>query len=163
MSNPEAPATPPSSFILHPSSFILSTYALRAAVLVALLAAGWYSGSMMRTRRQAAWPPRSSRVRVLTTIFPLYDFARQIGDSNVDVRNLLPPGVDPHEYALSPRDVETVANADLLIANGSGLDSFMTAALEHSGASRLRLVDCTTALVSNGDAGSPPDPHIWLD
>src|SRR5262245_23695117 len=80
------------------------TWLARGGVLLILLIVGWSAGSAMRSRHSQDWPPRDKRVRVLTTIFPIFDFARQVGGENVVVRNLLPPGVDPHEFALSPRD-----------------------------------------------------------
>src|SRR5438132_754276 len=105
----------------------------RVAVLVALLLAGWAAGSALHGRRFDPWSPRGGRIRVLTTIFPLYDFARTIGGPDVEVRNLLPPGVDPHEFALSPRDAELVAGADLIIANGAGIDDFILDAVRKAG------------------------------
>src|SRR5690349_4221298 len=102
------------------------TWLLRILLLTLLFSIGWGAGSALRSRRRADWTPNSGKLRVLTTIFPLYDFAREVGGDAVEVRNLLPPGVDPHEYALSPSDAALVSHADLLIANGRGMDEFLT-------------------------------------
>jgi ABC-type Zn uptake system ZnuABC Zn-binding protein ZnuA len=93
----------------------MSAWPLRGAVLALLLLLGWGVGSSLRGSRAQAWEPRSAksgqtpRLRVLCTIFPLYDFAREIGGDAVEVRCLLPPGVDPHEFALSPKDWTTLS------------------------------------------------------
>lgn len=149
-----------------------ATHIKRAILLFALLAAGWSAGKVLHARRAPGWSPRSGRIRVLTTILPLYDFARQVGGDNVEVRNLLPPGVDPHEFALSPSDVDLVAGADVLIANGAGLDDFITDALQKAEISSKPTVECAKGLpmLASAEKESPGehhhesgDPHLWLD
>jgi len=113
------------------------------------------------------WPREHTKLRVLTTIFPIYDFARTVGGDNVTVRNLLPPGVDPHEFALSPRDVELAAGADIILANGAGLDDFIGDALRKAGIPEskvTRLADGLPLLAGGTDHDHPSgDPHVWLD
>jgi ABC-type Zn uptake system ZnuABC Zn-binding protein ZnuA len=146
-------------------------WALRGGTLLVLLALGWSVGALLRAPRLAGWPPRDRRIRVLTTILPLYDFAREIGGPVVEVRNLLPPGVDPHEFALSPRDIALVDRADVLIANGAGLDDFLTAALRKArlnpgrsivtASEGLPRIDMTGS--EHGHEHESGDPHLWLD
>src|SRR2546421_11914879 len=83
----------------------------RGVTLLLLLLAGWGAGSTLRGRHEQDWPADHKKLRVLTTIFPIYDFARSVGGDDVTVPNLLPPGVDPHEFALSPSDVRAAASA----------------------------------------------------
>jgi zinc transport system substrate-binding protein len=139
----------------------------RGGVLLVLLLAGWTAGSAMRGRHSQEWPPRDKRIRILTTIFPIYDFARQIGGEDAVVRNLLPPGVDPHEFALSPRDISLVAGADVILANGAGLDDFVGEAIQKAGISAARIVSLTGGLPmlnSHTERGTETgDPHMWLD
>ncbi len=156
-----------------------STWLLRGGVLLILLVTGWSVGSLLRGPKANAWPARSGRLRVLTTIFPLYDFTREVGGGDVEVRNLLPPGVDPHEFALSPRDVELIDRADLLVANGAGLDHFLTEAIRkadlHPG---RKPVVCSEGLPKlatgesdhealnskgHGEHQESGDPHLWVD
>ncbi len=139
----------------------------RGLTLLALLLAGWAAGSALRGPRMEAWPREHSKLRVLTTIFPIYDIARTVGGEDVVVRNLLPPGVDPHEFALSPRDVELAAGADTILANGAGLDEFIGEALRKAGVAEskvARLAEGLPLLEAGSDPGHPTgDPHVWLD
>lgn len=147
----------------------MPSWSLRLLLLVILFGAGWGAGSVLRAKRRPDWNPGTHKLRVLTTIFPLYDFAREVGGDSVEVRNLLPPGVDPHEYALSPSDVSLVAHADLLIANGRGLDDFLAEALRKAGASGRNPIYCAEGLpVLKSGSGDDHDhesgdPHLWLD
>jgi zinc transport system substrate-binding protein len=114
-----------------------------------------------------AWPREHNRLRVLTTIFPIYDLVRTVGGDDVSVRNLLPPGVDPHEFALSPRDVELAAGADVILANGAGLDDFIGDALRKAGVAEAKVTRLSDGLplIKPGvhNDHSTGDPHVWLD
>ena len=57
----------------------------------------------------------SARLSVMCSLFPVYDFARQISGTVADVSLLLPPGVEPHEYEPSPRDIKALNDADIFI------------------------------------------------
>ncbi|VVM04521.1 metal ABC transporter substrate-binding protein [Methylacidimicrobium tartarophylax] len=112
--------------------------------------------------------------RVLTTIAPLYSFVKSIAGETVELANLLPQNADPHDYVLSPGDARRIAQADLIIRNGLGLEFFLEKALAE--VDREKLLDASAGItplpqwVSPGSptggsrAGEmPPNPHVWLD
>jgi zinc transport system substrate-binding protein len=150
-----------------PNRSIPYAWLARGGVLLVLLLAGWAAGSALRSRHSQDWPARDKRIRVLSTIFPIYDFARQIGGEDVVVRNLLPPGVDPHEFALSPRDISLVAGADVILTNGAGLDDFIGDAISKAGVGNAKIISMTSGsslLNSRSEGGKETgDPHMWLD
>ncbi len=88
---------------------------------------------------------------VVAAFYPLAWAAEQIGGEETDVVNLTPPGAEPHDIELSPRDVDAVRDADLVVYVGSGFQS----AVEDAVAQR----DGASLDVSGGDR----DPHVWLD
>src|SRR4051812_17623522 len=93
-----------------------------AALAVAVLAA---CGSETQSGR--------GRLRVVATTTQLQDFAREIGGTRVQVKGLLGPGTDPHEYDPKPSDADAVAGADVVIANGAGLDHWLDGLLDNAG------------------------------
>ncbi len=117
----------------------------------------------------------AGRLQVLTTFVPLYSFTAAIAGADADVSNLLPAGADPHEYAFRPSDMERLANADVLVMNGLGLENWLTdAALKNSPQVRVitasegvavRTPDEAVALgePGGGENLGPQDPHVWLD
>lgn len=142
----------------------------RAVVCALLLALLWFGGTAISRSHTRPWPSQHRRLRVLTTIFPIFDFTREVAGDAVELRNLLPPGTDPHEFALSPSDIALVANADLIFANGAGLDDFVLEALRKAGVVRKPVYFLSDGLPlirgsephgvhSHGSA----DPHVWLD
>lgn len=62
---------------------------------------------------------------IVTTVFPAYDFAKQIGGDKVDVTLLLPPGVESHSYEPTPRDMVAISECDLLITVGGESEAWL--------------------------------------
>ncbi len=106
-----------------------------------------------------------SRLSVVAGFYPLAYAAERIGGEGVSVRNLTPAGAEPHDLELSPRDVEAVQAADVVLYLGGGFQPALEDAVE--GASGLA-VDLLKGLdLRHGPAeegnGQALDPHVWLD
>ncbi len=98
-----------------------------------------------------------TKLKVLTTIAPLYSFTKNITGDLADVDNLLPSGVGPHEYSFSPNDVKKITGADVLIKNGVNLESWLDKLIASAGKEKMTIVDTSAGVeVINND------PHIWL-
>lgn len=78
-------------------------------------------------------------VKVVTTIFPLADIIRQVGAEGVEVVNLLAAGASPHTYEPSVEQAKAVADADLVIFIGGGLDNWAVKLAE--GVPQVRLLE----------------------
>lgn len=125
-------------------------------------------------QKPAAGSARGAPVVAVETF--LADFCRQVAGDRLEVRSIVPPGVDPHEYEPTPRDVAAVAGARIIVENGAGLESFMAKLLSSVGGDRP-VVEASAGLVSRtgregevlegGAIATGPsmeaDPHFWLD
>ena len=90
-------------------------------------------------------PKDQKKLRIVTTIFPQYDFVRQIAGDNVSLTMLLKPGEETHSYEPTPQDIIAIQNADLFIYVGGENDEWVEDILESpemEDVKRLRLVDC---------------------
>jgi zinc transport system substrate-binding protein len=106
--------------------------AISRPVLVLLAALGiLVVVSMLPTQRagsKSATRPEGTRLSVACTFLPMYVFTRNVvGDTpGVQVELLVAAGVGcPHDYAVRPRDRKLAADADVIVANGLGLDAFV--------------------------------------
>lgn len=70
------------------------------------------------------------KLQIVTTIFPPYDFARQIGGEAVEVTMLLKPGMESHSYEPTPVDIMTIMNSDIFIYAGGESDVWVEELLE---------------------------------
>lgn len=68
--------------------------------------------------------PGVNKLTVYTTIYPLQDFAKKIGGEFVDVESIFPPNVDAHSFEPSTKDMMKLAEADLFIYTGAGIEGF---------------------------------------
>jgi zinc transport system substrate-binding protein len=98
-------------------------------------------------------------VRAVATIAPLKEFVERVGGDRVKVSAIVPPGGDPHTFAASPSQMRGVADADIYIKNGAGLESWMERIIQVN--QRMLVVDSSRGVELIGD-GQNVDPHIWL-
>jgi ABC-type Zn uptake system ZnuABC Zn-binding protein ZnuA len=127
----------------------------------------------------AAGPtPAADAIDVVATTTVLADMVRQVGGARVDVSSLVPPGGEVHTFDPTPSDLARVADAELIVMNGLGLDEWLGRLAADSGS------DATTAVLAEslegveylgGDAhddeaaeepgheGDNVNPHLWLN
>lgn len=103
-------------------------------------------------------PPRKE---VLVTTPVLADFVSVLGNDRFDVKTIVPRDVDPRTYVMTSSDVTLIANADMIIQSGTGLepwlDTFMTTA-DHRGT----VVNAGVGVSSRVDEGGGLDPYTWV-
>ena len=90
----------------------------------------------------------------------LADMTRNIAGERVEIEVLIPPGADPHTFQPAPQDVAKIANSQMLIANGAGLEEWLQEMIDNAGGERI-VVEAGQDLAEQGDR--PGDPHYWLD
>jgi len=138
---------------------------LLAGVMTALLlivVAGCGSSS-------SASAPQGTLKVVATTSF-LRDIAQNVAGKQFRVGELIPIGVDPHEWQPAPSDLVTVVNSDLLIVNGGGLEGTLLQVAQNAGGHE-RVVVASRGLAPRVPKPGEPgygqalvvDPHWWLD
>lgn len=91
----------------------------------------------------------SEKLRVVTTIFPQYDFVRQVAGEQVSLQMLLKPGEETHSYEPTPQDIIAIQKSDLFIYVGGENDAWVEDILESpemESVNTLRLVDCVDTL-----------------
>lgn len=93
-------------------------------ILVAVMALSVFSGCNSENTAD------SGKLSVVTTIFPIYDFARQIAGDNAQITMLLSPGTESHVYEPSPKDIVKIQNCDLFIYIGGESEKWVDDILE---------------------------------
>lgn len=132
-------------------------------LLAVILTFGFFSCQQAGQGPDSRPRSASEKLRVLTTIAPIYCFAKNVAGDAAVVENLLPPGAEPHDYSLSPKDAIKAAEAQVIIKNGvnleTWLDKLLSSAGEMSGSAEHKPVVADT---SRGVVLIDNDPHIWL-
>jgi zinc transport system substrate-binding protein len=101
---------------------------------------------------------------VVAAFYPLAYAADRIGGPSFHVENLTPPGAEPHDLELTPREVGRIVNASVVLYLSHGFQPAVGKAVEQA---RGRKVDVLAGLPLHrnvgGEAGLTADPHVWLD
>ena len=71
-----------------------------------------------------------SKLEVYASVYPVYDFAKKIGGDKVEVKNIVPIGMEPHDFEPSQADIKNLENAKVFVYNGAGLESWTDKVIE---------------------------------
>ncbi|MDD2851300.1 MAG: zinc ABC transporter substrate-binding protein [Desulfuromonadaceae bacterium] len=122
-----------------------------------------------------------SRLQVVTTLFPLYDFARAVAGKAARVTMLLPPGVEPHTFEPKPEDMIRISRAGLFIYTNRYMEPWADNIITGINSKGLRVVNAGQRVTylpgipeeehgqkeggkhNHHHEDSGMDPHIWLD
>jgi len=92
------------------------------------------------------------------------DLAKNIGGNHVKVVAVIKSGIDPHEFEPTPGDVRKVADANLVLFTGKGIEGYLTKLEEAAGGGSSRFLDIgkdIPSLTMNEDGKKVEDPHWW--
>lgn len=138
-------------------------HVLVTGLLVLALLGGCARGTAPATR------PATGALKVVAAEAFLADIAQHVAGDRATVGTLIPPGLDPHAYEPTPADLARIAESDVLIINGAGLEEFLEDVLRNVGGERV-VIEAAAGLISrqveedHGAHGHEEgDPHFWLD
>jgi zinc transport system substrate-binding protein len=120
---------------------------------VALLAAGCGSGL----------PRSGGQKKVVAAFYPLAFAAERIGEGEVSVTNLTPPGSEPHDIELTPREVGRIQSADIVLYLSHGFQPAVEQALKGAHGEKVDALEAVSLRAGVGDEAGKTDPHVWLD
>ena len=148
----------------------------RFAMLLALILVLAVSAACSKKTEEAAG---GKKLQVVTTLYPVYDFARVVAGDKASVELLLPPGMEPHSFEPKPEDIFRVSKADLFIFTDIYMEPWAADLLKGVENRRVLVVDAGKGArflpVAEKDGhdehgeekghhhGEGMDPHIWLD
>lgn len=130
-----------------------------------------------------------AKIKVMASFYPMYDFAVQIGGDKVSVENMVPAGMEPHDWEPAASDIAALEKADVFIYNGAGMEHWVDTVFDSLDNKELVKVEASKGIPlleghghshdeeGNGDADSAVeddheedadhdeeqfDPHVWL-
>ena len=101
------------------------------------------------------------RIRVVTTIFPPYDFVREIAGDRVELKMLLKPGEESHSYEPTPQDIIAIQESDVFIYTGGENDVWVEdilSSMPEGGRLTLRMTDCVDTVEEEHVEGMKESP-----
>lgn len=113
------------------------------------------------------------KLQVIATFYPLAEFSRMAGGEAVEVSSIVSPGIEPHEYEPTPRDIISLEQADIFVMNGAGMEPWaerLAPGLREKGVIVLNASESVLLLAAEEigheqetEQEGAYDPHFWLD
>ena len=126
----------------------------------------------------------SSGPKIVTTFLPVHLFTKAVVGDTGQVDILISPGKEVHDYQATPEDAKLLAQADVLVENGLGMEEFLSGLVANAGNSKLQQIDASEGIEAmEGEDGHDEhghdedkhdehehghhhpegNPHVWLD
>lgn len=119
----------------------------------------------------------SDMLIVYTSVYPVYDFSKQIGGDLVNVVNLMPAGAEPHDWEPGVSDIKRLEEAEIFVYCGSGMEHWVEDILKTLQNQTLIVVEASRGIDSLSDtedhdhdhshdstsSEKHSDPHVWLN
>ena len=136
---------------------------------IAVLSSSFFFSCTDIPNEKEAEKPSGSNITIVTTTTQITDLVKQLTGGHCKVIPMMGPGVDPHLYKPTARDVMSLSTADLIIFHGLQLEGKLGTAFETAGLSKDKIfsissvIDPGVLLFADEEEGKFPDPHIWFD
>ncbi|MCZ9840356.1 metal ABC transporter substrate-binding protein [Brachyspira hyodysenteriae] len=91
----------------------------------------------------------NDKLKVVTTIFPIYDFSRNIAENNINLQMIIKPGIEIHSFNTTPSDIIDIQNSDVFIYIGGESEQWaekIVSSMDTNGKKIIRLIDYVKAL-----------------
>ncbi|MEI5994094.1 metal ABC transporter substrate-binding protein [Candidatus Enterococcus mansonii] len=136
-------------------------------------------GACSQTKEQEK-SGKSDTINVVTTFYPMYDFAKNVVGDAGDVQLLIPAGTEPHDYEPSAKDIAKITDADVFVYNSHELETWVQDVLENVDKKNVAVIEAAGSIdLMEGaahehdheeeadhdehDHDHELDPHVWLD
>lgn len=94
----------------------------------------------------AATVAGKDKLKIETSFYPMYEFTRQVAGDLADVHLLVPAGTEPHDWEPTPKDMAAIEQADILVYNGAGLESWVDQVVSGSDSKGMTAVEASKGL-----------------
>lgn len=133
----------------------------------------------IQQRPQTSAEERDGKLLVYASIYPMYDFAQKIGGDKIDLRMMVPPGAEPHDWEPTAKIMAQMEKADVFIYNGANMEMWADKLVKSISSEKLKVVEASSGVSlikledhEEGEYGKHEgeednhgdyDPHVWLD
>lgn len=112
-------------------------------------------------------PHDETKLQIVCTSFPAYDFAREIAGDRAELTLLIKPGSEVHSYEPTPKDMIRIQESDLFICNGGESEQWAETLITPK-LNTIYMMDCVDTVeesadgIYNAEDGEPElDEHVW--
>ncbi|MDF2949872.1 MAG: hypothetical protein K0R07_1916 [Sedimentibacter sp.] len=121
-------------------------------ILVVLLASALFGCTQNQNTSDVLEKENSiEKIKIVTTLFPQYDFTRQIAGDKAEITLLLPPGAESHSYEPTPSDIITINKADVFIYTGKYMEPWADKIIQSIDSDTVNILDVSSGIPLDKD------------
>ena len=136
--------------------------ALTLVVILASNVGAAFSTSSSNTTSATSRTNNTSKIKVIASFFPIYEFVKKVGGDKVDASVLIPIGAEPHDFDPTIQQIQNAQSAAAVVYNGAGMEATWINKVNPKFA-----IDSSKGLnllsTNDPEIHASTDPHIWLD
>ncbi len=107
--------------------------------------------------------PDDGRMTVYTSFYVMYNFTKMIAGDRADVKELIPPGVEAHDWEPGTSDMIALSNADVFVYNGADMEPWAESIIGSIDSKNLKTIEAGEKIAKINEDGKSVDPHVWLN
>jgi len=104
----------------------------------------------------------TSKIKIVASFFPIYEFVKRVGGDKIDASVLIPVGAEPHDFDPTIQQIQNAQTAAAVVYNGAGMETTWINKVNPK-----FVIDSSKGLnllsINGPEIHAPTDPHIWLD
>ncbi len=105
----------------------------------------------------------SGKLKVVATTVQVGAVAREVGGDSIALTVLAGPGVDPHDFEPTAKQLKSIDEARVILRNGIGLDEWLDHAIKSAGGEQRATTVTSGIAIRSGSGAGSEDPHVWHD
>ncbi|MED4954900.1 metal ABC transporter substrate-binding protein [Paenibacillus macerans] len=104
------------------------------------------TGGSSTAPEASANTPAAEKLEIKTSFYPMYEFTRHVAGELANVENLVPAGMEPHDWEPTPQDMAAITEADVLVYNGAGMEGWVDQVLDSATGKGLKAIEASQGL-----------------
>ena len=115
------------------------------------------------SKNETTKPSNKNKLKITTTFFPMYEFAKEITGKYAHVEMIMPSNIEPHDFEPSAKNIAQINDSKLFIYNSNSLENWVPAIKKaNSQSSNTKYVEAAKGIKLLKE-DNHEDPHVWLD
>lgn len=108
------------------------------------------------------------KLKIFTSFYPMYFITEQIAQDKAEIINMIPAGVEPHDWEPTLKMMAQLQESDIFIYNGAGMETWAESVIKNMDASRTEIVEASKGIElirgeeDEDDDHGDYDPHVWV-
>ncbi len=130
--------------------------------IVAILAAGFFTSMLFTANNNLAGRDDKNKRKIYTTFYPLQYITKQVAGDSFEVINIVPAGVEPHDFEPSAREIANLNSGAAFVYLGEEIDTWAEQVATDISKNGVATISVSKS-INLIDAEEAKDPHFWLD